>query len=53
MSVERVSIQELLQSAVSVALADLEASGQAWDELIYLQLARGAAITGDTDKVGL
>jgi predicted component of type VI protein secretion system len=49
--VERPPLLQLLQQAVPLLLADLEAQGQALDEQLYLQLARVAGIMGDPDKV--
>lgn len=53
MPAERPPLLALLQGAVPLLLADLEAQGQALDEQLYLQLARVAGIMGDPDKVRL
>ncbi|WIA12316.1 hypothetical protein OEZ85_012372 [Tetradesmus obliquus] len=50
MPAERPPLLALLQGAVPLLLADLEAQGQALDEQLYLQLARVAGIMGDPDK---
>ncbi|KAF6261333.1 hypothetical protein COO60DRAFT_1636916 [Scenedesmus sp. NREL 46B-D3] len=50
MSADRQPLLQLLQHAVPLLLADLEAQEQALDEQLYLQLARVAGIMGEPDK---